>query len=77
MIWNPMERYYFFIIILLFNQIDRVMISEATKEMIESDKGYCEYRFTEREELVESKASDKKIRAFFASSRCLPTETKI
>ena len=53
------------------------MISETTKEMIERDKGYCEYRFTERDELVDSKASDKKIRAFYASLRCLPTETKI
>ena len=43
------------------------MVSEASKEMIERDKGRCKYVFKERAEPVESKASDNKIRAFYIS----------
>lgn len=34
------------------------MVSETTKEMLDQDKGKREYAFIERDEPVESKASD-------------------
>ena len=64
-----LTEWFTYLLININIKIERVMVSETTKVMIERDIGHCEYKFIERDELIESKASDKKIKAFYIYPR--------